>query len=1215
MHEPIVRAASPLIRLFGTPALVDGAGRVQPLPAPAANVLAYILLYPTSIGRERLAEALWPDQPEGYARRRLSDALYRLRQQINPNWIVVTATTLSPGPDVPAVDLWVFEQLVTSRNPADLQHAVALYQADLLADLDAEWALPRRTAARELFLDCLLRLGQSAEADNQPGSAAAYYRSLTDEDPLREEAHQGLMRCLAHSGRHIEALEAYSRLERLLDAELGLPPTAASTAMAAQIRSERDVAAQNATDSADRFVRPPFVGRIAERAWLLERLDQVRTGRGGLMLLLGEAGIGKSRLLAELATAATWRGWQVATGRGDETRTGAVLTEALTGAVRGPRVQQLARLVAPPLRAIAARIIPALEPDAPALPESIGREQLAAALAAVLAGLGKIAPHLFIFDDIHWATPDLWPLLAELTPLLVDVPVLLVLAGREEELRAQPAWQWIEAWDAAGAPRLRLDGLGPEALAELVQACMPSTGVRSQESGVRSQESGEQSSAIERLNAASNGNPLIALTLLREQALDNPTPPPSLTELVGRRLALLSPDARRIAQAAAVLGSRVDYALWEATLATVNLAPEQLPPLAGELERSGFLVPEETGYRFAHDTLRSAIYAQLPGASRRRWHTFALADAQRLYPHDARLQLYHAVGAAEPHAIARAALAAGAQALQSLAPTTAVQFFTQALTVLPETALKQRYTALLGRARAHAILADTTAQTDDLSALAEIADALADPPRRLEVLRLQVELAWTLGQLDAAEALAMRGRELARTIGDPASEAALLEASGRIARHRGAFDEAEALYRRAQEQYTALDDQLGEATITDLLGGVAWSRGDYAHAVALHAAASDRFHALGASFHEARALNRLGSAYWGLGDFLAARATHERSLAVCRANGDRLGASDNLDNLGGVAWVLGDYPTAISYYEQALALRRAANNAWGISISLGNLGSAYRLQGAYATALEKYAEALAVNRTMGRRPGEGYVQHGRGLTFLDLGQIAEARAALEEAYAIRCTLTGRDGRIDTTGALALLRLAEGNCAAARRIIDEALELLRADDRAPLRQWIHYIAFRICTTEERHAAAREHLQLAHQAMHDTGTKLPPPERAAFISRVPLNRDVEAALNALATICTARLVRAATPLGRNLTPADYIDIRWTLATPADELITPAEARRRTVLARLIAEAQAQGAAPTDSDLADALGVSRRTILRDIAALSAEGVQLPTRRRQKK
>ncbi len=1197
MNEYIIPTAPVPIRLFGTPAIIAVDGRAQQLPTSAAHLLAYMLLYPTAISRERLAEALWPEQPPGYARRRLSDALYRLRRQLDPAWLNITSTTIGPGPTLPEVDLWAFERLAISPKPADLQRAVELYQADLLVDLDTEWVLPRRLAVRERFLDCLLQLGNAAEAANQPGIAASHFRRLADEDPLREEAHQGLMRCLAHSGRYIEALEAYSRLERLLDAELGLPPTAISAELAAQIQAERALAEQRPLDDGDRFVKPPFVGRIGERARLLERLDQARTGHGALALVLGEAGIGKSRLLAELEAAATWRGWKVATGRADETHTSASFTEALTSAIQGPRAHQLARLVPLPLLAIAARIVPGLAPEPPPLPANIGIEQLAAAIAAVLAGLGKIAPHLFILDDIHWAAPDLWPLLAQLTPLLVDVPVLIVLAGRTEELRPLPAWRQIEAWDAAGSALIHLAGLTQAELAELVQV---------------SAGSAPRSNAIERLDMASNGNPLIALTLLRAAALSNDTPPPSLTNLVDRRLALLPPEPRRTVQAAAVLGTRVDYAIWEGILASANLPPEQLPPLAGELERSGFLVPEGIGYRFAHDTLRTAIYSQLPIPSRRRWHTHALAVTQRLRPTDALTQLYHAEGAGNTAAIAQAALAAGQRALQSVAPASAAQFFTQALKALPTTERQQRYTALIGRTMASNMLADTTAQQADLSELAALAAELADPQRQLEVLRQQVELTWMQGALDQAEALATTGLDLARRIGHAAGEAALLEASGRVARHRGAYNQAEQLFLAARKHYSTLHDRLGEATITDLLGGLAWSRGDYPQAVALHTAAADQFRTLGATYHEARALNKLGSAYWGLGDFLAARATHERSLTVCEANGDRLGVSDNLDNLGGVAWVLGDYPTAIGFYEGALALRRAADNAWGISISLGNLGSAYRLLGDYVLALAKYDEALTINRAMGRRPGQGYVQNGRGLVFLDNGQLVEARTALLDAYAIRRELSEHDTLIDSCAGLALLYLAEGDCAAARRIITEALGMLKADDRAPLRQWVHYAAFRVCSAEQRHSQAIEHIQQAYQAMHAIGAKLPPSERAQFISQVPLNRQVQAALNERATASTVRLARTATPLGRSLTPADYIDVTWTLHTPADDLITPAEARRRQIVARLIAEAQAQGATPTDSDLAAALGVSRRTILRDMAALSAEGLQLPTRRR---
>jgi hypothetical protein len=94
---------------------------------------------------------------------------------------------------------------------------------------------------------------------------------------------------------------------------------------------------------------------------------------------------------------------------------------------------------------------------------------------------------------------------------------------------------------------------------------------------------------------------------------------------------------------------------------------------------------------------------------------------------------------------------------------------------------------------------------------------------------------------------------------------------------------------------------------------------------------------------------------------------------------------------------------------------------------------------------------------------------------------------------------------------------------------------------------------------------------------------------------------------------RLTRVGVPLGRRLRAADFVTVRWTVQVPDDVLVGRRAAGRRHVLARLLVEAANQGAAPTDADLAAALGVSRRTILRDMASLRAVGTPVPTRRRR--
>jgi DNA-binding SARP family transcriptional activator/biotin operon repressor len=104
----------------------------------------------------------------------------------------------------------------------------------------------------------------------------------------------------------------------------------------------------------------------------------------------------------------------------------------------------------------------------------------------------------------------------------------------------------------------------------------------------------------------------------------------------------------------------------------------------------------------------------------------------------------------------------------------------------------------------------------------------------------------------------------------------------------------------------------------------------------------------------------------------------------------------------------------------------------------------------------------------------------------------------------------------------------------------------------------------------------------------------------------------------TIRTVLLAHADAPLGRRLTDADRVSVRWTIDAGAEDArlrrtTTPAEVRRHRIL-RLLAEAAAQGAAPTDQDLADALGVTRRTIETDMAALRCEGIPIETRRRSR-
>jgi hypothetical protein len=173
-------------------------------------------------------------------------------------------------------------------------------------------------------------------------------------------------------------------------------------------------------------------------------------------------------------------------------------------------------------------------------------------------------------------------------------------------------------------------------------------------------------------------------------------------------------------------------------------------------------------------------------------------------------------------------------------------------------------------------------------------------------------------------------------------------------------------------------------------------------------------------------------------------------------------------------------------------------------------------------------------------------------------------------------------------------------------------LIEDSDRASLRQWVHYVAYRFFKSQNQLDQAKNHLRRAETAMLETAAPLSPADRDQFLKRVPLNHRIGVAVAEFAQQITVRLARDDAPLGRRLTTEDYKTVAWTIYALEDDQIDNAIERRRHILRRFLAEAAAQGTTPTDDDLAAALGVSRRTILRDMQTLSPSGPTATTRRR---
>ena len=662
-------------------------------------LLAYLALPPgRSHSRDKLAGLLWGDVPEPRARGGLRQALSRLRKvvAIEPPALILDGDTVSLNPDVLDVDAVEFEHLASRDTPEALEQASALYRGDLLEGLALreaafeEWLLGERDRLRERALDVLDRLLRHHGAGGRPEAALQAALRLAALDPLRESVHRALMRLYAQLGRRSAALRQYQICVSTLQRELSVEPEVATQQL------YREVLRQGAAPRADSGETPaaralpcladdaglpreiPLIGREPETVRLREALDEAWASRGRALAVVGEAGVGKSRLVAELVAEASARGGQVLVGRcyeAEQILPFGPWVEMLRAArldSADPALERLSRSTWAEL----ARLLPETREaghEPPAGPADY--RLLFESVVQVFRTLAVHRPLTLAIEDMHWADEISLRLLAFVARRLAASAIVLVGTARDEDLADAPLLRRTLA-DLDAMP------LAPLSKAEtlrLVRALSRSAGDEATVAGLG-----------ERIWSASEGNPFVVVETVRAlSAASRPedvsrvTVPRRVRELIIRHLEGSSRRGRELATLAAVIGREFEFAL---LCRASGLDDADTAEAVEELVRRRILRHFGERLDFVHDRIREVVYQESGPERQRALHARVTGAIESVYAetlddHVERLA-HHAVRGGLHDTAVVALRRAGSKAFSNSAHGEALHDFTQALQLL-----------------------------------------------------------------------------------------------------------------------------------------------------------------------------------------------------------------------------------------------------------------------------------------------------------------------------------------------------------------------------------------------------------------------------------------------------------------------------------------------------------------------------------------------------
>jgi predicted ATPase/DNA-binding SARP family transcriptional activator len=903
--------------------------------------------------RDTIAFALWPDEDEEAARANLRRNLNLLRGVLPDRiagWIGSDGASIEFRHADADTDVAAFE--ADAACPDGLHRAAAAYGGDFAGRLDEPWVLSERERLRARYHGVLTALVGIEFSARRFDDALMYARRIFSDEPLREDIARRIMSIRYAMGDRPGALLEFERFARNLRTEMNIDPMPETVGLRDLVlRGDPLPFAPDASyASAPRSpagASPllPFTGRRTVLGRLTAAWQSASGGDGTTVFIGGEAGIGKTRTVAEFLERVVGLSARIIRGTtaGPEARP----YEALLGAFSqaAPFVPTLD--LEPVWLAALALLVPEIGARCPAIPPRATlppeREvtRLFESFARFAGALARARPIVIVLEDLHWSGPATFEAVRYLAARLHGYRILLVATYRDGESPAVEALVG-DLRASRHADVIPLSRLEPQQTREMLAlADPPITGPDAAE-----------------LVGRSEGHPLFLTELLRDYPTTRGGVAGGIVELVEARLARCSADAQTLARIAALCGATFDLDVLQAV---VGWDDGTLVDRLAELLQRQFIRStashERGSYAFSHALVRGAVSGAADGAEARRIHRI-VARALEARAAGARYDIeiaQHWALADEPQRAANAYLRAAQQSIAVQARDEAANLATHGL----ELSLDPRTQRNLLRARIDANLrrAPAAMLRADAERLGQIAARLDDADTRYEAALLRVRIEAVNGDVESHRAAIA----LLRVFADaalPLQCAEIAEAEANNARMRGEFATALEHAGEALRGYAASGLTRDELRVAILAASIQTRLGLLAETSAQLAAIEPRIAALDDP--------ALAMDYWytrtslshAQRDAPATRAAADILRGLARAAGDRL-------------------------MEGHAAIMRA---------------TAYQHASALSRALIELDVADEIYRSIGADRPRQSVRNNRASVLLQVGRLAEAGELLRAEY-------------------------------------------------------------------------------------------------------------------------------------------------------------------------------------------------------------------------